>query len=360
MNILQILPELNIGGVEIGIVELGSYLTGQGHKIIVVSNGGVLLAQLQSQGVKHYSLPVHKKNLFTAWDCVGKLVNIIKKEKIDIVDANSRVPAWIAYFACRQTGARFLTSCHGHYSTHFLSQVMGWGELIIAPSEVIGRHMVDAFAAPAKNIRVIPRSINLEKFNLPREPKTDIKTFTVIMIGRITPLKGHPYFIKAMAQAIGQMPAIRVKIVGDAPAKKQVYKDELISLTKSLGVFDQVEFMGNRHDIPQLLSQADCLVLSTITQEAFGRVIIEAQAAGVPVVATNVGGVSEIIEHEKTGLLVLPKDIGAMSDAVLRILNNPKLGADLAVEAKKKVVARYTLAQMAEATLAVYKELVPG
>src|SRR5579863_3107373 len=116
--------------------------------------------------------------------------------------------------------------------------------------------------------------------------------------------------------------------------------------------------MGNRRDIPQLLSKADCLVLSTTTQEAFGRVIIEAQAAGVPVVATRVGGVTEIIDHEKTGLLVLPKEIEAMSDAVLRILNNPGFSAGLVVEAKKKIDARYTLAHMADATIAVYKELM--
>ena len=226
---------------------------------------------------------------------------------------------------------------------HFFSKVMGWGKIIIAISEVVGRHMVQDFATPAENIRVIARSVDLGKFNLPRAAKTDKKVFTVVMIGRITPLKGHPYFLKAMARVIHQLPSVKVQIIGDAPVKKQAYKDELVLLTKRLGISAQVEFMGNRRDIPELLSKADCLVLSTITQEAFGRVIIEAQAAGVPVVATRVGGVTEIIEHEKTGLLVLPKDIEAMSDAVLRILNNPAFSAGLVIAAKKKIDDRYTL-----------------
>ena len=358
MNILQILPELNVGGVETGTVDLAKYLVSQGHKSIVVSNGGALVAQLQSDGSKHYTLPVHKKNIFTAVRCIGKLVSIIQKEKIDIVHARSRVPAWIAFFACRKTEAHFLTTCHGYYSGHLFSKVMGWGKMIIAISEVIGRHMVQDFAVPAENIRVIPRSVDLEKFNLPRAPKKNKKEFTIVMIGRITSLKGHPYFLKAMARVIHQLPSAKIQIIGDAPAKKQVYKDELILLTKRLGISKQVEFMGNRRDIPELLSKADCLVLSTITQEAFGRVIIEAQAAGVPVVATRVGGVTEIIEHEKTGLLVLPKEIEAMGDAVLRILNNPEFSAGLVVEARKKIEARYTLAQMADATIAVYKELM--
>jgi lipopolysaccharide heptosyltransferase II len=358
MNILQILPELNVGGVETGTVDLAKCLVAQGHKSIVVSNGGALVAQLESDGSKHYVLPVHKKNFFTIIYCIGKLVDIIQKEKIDIVHARSRVPAWIAFFACRKTEAHFLTTCHGYYSTHLFSKVMGWGKIVIVISEAIGRHMVRDFAVPAENVRVISRSVEVEKFNLPRAPKTDKKAFTVVMIGRITPLKGHSYFLKAMARVIHQMPSVKVQIIGDAPPKKQFYKEELILLTKRLGITNQVEFMGNRRDIPQLLSKADCLVLSTITQEAFGRVIIEAQAAGVPVVATRVGGVSEIIEHEKTGLLVLPKEIEAMSDAVLRILNNPGLSAGFVVEAKKKIDARYTLAHMADATVAVYKELM--
>ena len=358
MNILQILPELNVGGVETGTVDLAKCLVAQGHKSIVVSNGGVLVAELQSDGSKHYTLPVHKKNLFTAISCISRLVSIIQKEKIDIVHARSRVPAWIAFFACRKTEAHFVTTCHGYYTSHLFSRVMGWGKLVIAISEVIGRHMVQDFVTPVENIRVIVRSVDVEKFNLPRVPKSDKGAFTVVMIGRITPLKGHPYFLRAMARVIHQLPSVKIQIIGDAPAKKQPYKDELVLLAKRLGILERVEFMGNRQDIPQLLSKADCLVLSTTTQEAFGRVIIEAQAAGVPVVATRVGGVCEIIDHEKTGLLVLPKDIEDMSNAVLRILKNPEFSAGLVLEAKKKIDARYTLAHMAGATIAVYQELM--
>ena len=285
MNILQILPELNVGGVETGTVDLAKYLVAQGHTSVVVSNGGPLAAQLQSEGSKHYTLPVQKKNLFTMYLCIGKLAGIIQKEKIDIVHARSRVPAWIAFFACRQTEAHFLTTCHGYYSSHFFSKVMGWGKMVIAISEAVGRHMVHDFATPAENIRVIPRSVDLEKFNLPRAPKDDKNAFTVVMIGRITPLKGHPYFLKAMARVIHQLPGVKVQIIGDAPPKKQAYKDDLVLLVKRLGISERVEFFGNRWDIPEFLSKADCLVLSTTTQEAFGRVVIEAQAAGVPVVA---------------------------------------------------------------------------
>jgi glycosyltransferase involved in cell wall biosynthesis len=356
MNILQILPELNVGGVETGTLDLSKYLIQQGHKSVVVSAGGNLVAELEKTGTIHYALPVNKKNFFVMYRMAKKLAQIIEKEKIDIVHARSRVPAWVAFFACRQTSAVFVTTCHGYYSKHFFSRVMGWGKIVIAISEVIGQHMVQDFGVPSHHVRIIARSVDTSRFNVPRPPKDPRDPLIVTMVGRITPLKGHPYFLRAMAQVIRTVPNVKVQVIGDATEKRSGYKEELMLLTKRLGIADQVEFMGNRRDIPQLLAKSDCLVLSTITQEAFGRVILEAQAAGAPVVATKVGGVSEIIDHEKTGLLVAPKDVNDMAQAIIRVLQDPALAANFVVEARKKIENRYTLKHMAEATLKVYHE----
>src|SRR3989338_8541264 len=114
MKILQILPELNVGGVETGTVDLAKYLVDHGHRSVVVSSGGELVPELEAAGTKHYKLPVHKKSLWTALKCVKALRAIIIEEKADIVHARSRVPAWIAYFACRGTQAAFITTCHGY------------------------------------------------------------------------------------------------------------------------------------------------------------------------------------------------------------------------------------------------------
>ena len=358
MNILQILPELNVGGVETGTVDFAQYLMAEGHKPVVVSNGGILVDELNRIGCAHYPLPVHKKNLITMISCVKHLVDIIQKEDIQIVHARSRVPAWIAFFACRQTKAVLVTTCHGYYTTHFFSSPMGWGKRVIAISEVIGRHMVHDFGVPADIVRVIPRSVDLSKFQIKRADKDPNAPKIITMIGRITPLKGHPYFLKAMSQVVRHMPNVKVQIIGDAPPKKKSYKDELIMLSKRLGLSAHVEFLGNRRDIPQLLAHSDCLVLSTITQEAFGRVILEAQAAGVPVVATRVGGVVEIIDDGKTGLLVMPKDPEGMAKAVMRILSDTQLAQIIVEGSQKRIDERYTIKHMADATLAVYQEVL--
>jgi lipopolysaccharide heptosyltransferase II len=358
MKILQILPELNVGGVETGTVDFASYLVNSGHEALVVSNGGKLVEQLEKSGARHLQLPVHQKSLWTILRMVKVLRRIIQDEKVDIVHARSRVPAWIAFLACRKTNAAFITTCHGYYKNKLFSQVMGWGKLVIVPSEAIGRHMIHDYKVPPENIRCIPRSVNLERFNVTKETKTAAKDLVVTIVGRITPLKGHDYFLKAMAKAIRSMPQIKVWIVGDAPKHKMHYKEELEVLAQHLGIRDKVEFLGNRQDVPQLLSQTDVLVLSTVTQEAFGRVILEAQAIGVPVVATKVGGVVDIIDDGETGLLVMPKDVDSMAREVLRLLSDKTLAQNIVEKARVKLKSKFTLEHMASKTIRVYEELL--
>ncbi|MEW5895705.1 MAG: GT4 family glycosyltransferase PelF [Candidatus Omnitrophota bacterium] len=357
MRILQILPELNVGGVETGTVDFAKYLKEHGHYPVVVSNGGDLVRELTDRGIHHYRLPVHHKNPFSALSCIRKLREIILEEHIDIVHARSRVPAWIAFFACRKTPAQFITTCHGHYSVQFFSRIMSFSKLVIVPSNVIGRHMMEAFHVPAEHIRCIPRSVDLTRFNIEREDHTG-QNQIVTIVGRLTPLKGHVYFLKAMAKLVRSMPYVKVLIVGDAPKKKESYRKELEVLTRHLGLSEHVEFLGRRKDVPQIMAASDVVVMSSIEPEAFGRVIIEAQAVGTPVVATNVGGIVEVLEHEKTGLLVLPKDPDAMANAVMRLLNEKKFAKEMAARARKHLEENYTLDRMAGQTISVYEELM--
>ena len=356
MNILQILPELNYGGIETGTVDLAKYLAAHNHKAVVVSKGGELVERLTSYGALHYLLEVHKKSLFSMLRCVSELVRIIKKEDIHIVHARSRVPAWIAYVACRLTNTPFVTTCHGYYSKHLFTQVMGWGKLVIVPSQIIGRRMMDDFDVPFERVRFISRSVDTERFTfIPPEKKSQTE-FIIAVIARITPLKGHIYFIKAIQKVYRNIPNIKVWIIGDSPKRKLHYKEDLEILVKRLGLSNIVEFLGSRRDIPELLSKINLLVLPTTTHEAFGRVIIEAQASGVPVVATKVGGVVDIIDDGVNGLLATPADPESMADAILRILKDRELSSALARNAQLKVLSKFTLEKMAKETLTVYQE----
>src|SRR3990167_11351259 len=310
MNILQILPELNYGGVETGTVDLAKYLVKANHKAVVVSAGGELVDKLKALGVIHYCLAVNKKSLLSIVRACLELAKIIRREDIQIVHARSRVPAWSAYFAARIANVPLVTTCHGYYSRHTLSRVMGWGKLVILPSQIIGRRMIDDFAVPAERIRLIPRSVDAENF-----------TF-------ISPEKKSKFH----------------------------YREDLEILVKRLGLAHIVEFLGQRNDIPQLFSKINLLVMASTTHEAFGRVIVEAQVSGVPVVATRVGGVVDIVEDGVDGLLCVPKDSEGMAEAIIRILRDNELSSLLAKNGRLKALSKFNLEKMAKDTLEVYQD----
>lgn len=354
MNILQILPALDVGGVETGTVDLARYLVANGHKAIVVSSGGRLVREIDRIGSRHYSLPVNKKSLFTMIKMVGCLRDIIRKEDIDIVHARSRVPALIAYFACRQTNRVFITTAHGYYSKHLLSSPMSWGKYVIVASNIMARHMHDNFGVPRDRISLIPRGVDLERFR-PRDPaaREASREFVIGMVSRITPLKGHADFIRAVSILNRQIPSLKALIVGSAPKEK--YKEELELLIKGFGLSKTVEFIEATNDVPAVMGRLDCLVSATVTPEAFGRVIIEAQAVGVPVVATKVGGVVDIIEEGRTGLFCAPHDPKDMADRIMALYRDRPLGSRLAAEGRRSVEAGYNLDLMMKRTVALYE-----
>ena len=356
MNILQILPSLDVGGVETGTVDLARYLMARGHKAIVVSGGGRLVKELDKINVRHYKLPVGKKSVFTVFKMVRALADIIRAEDIDIVHARSRVPALIAFFACRMTQRVFITTAHGYYKKHPLSEVMGWGRYVIVASHIMAKHMMHDFGVPYERIRLIPRGVDLDRFHFKAPSAEKKSSFTIGMVSRITPLKGHADFIKAASLVSRQIPGLKVKIVGEAP--KVRYREDIELLVRRLGLVQTVEFAGAREDVPSVMKDLDMLVSATVTPEAFGRVIIEAQAVGVPVVATRVGGVVDIIDDGKSGLLCDPSDYKDMADKIIRLYKDRDLRLSIITEARKKVESDFGVDKMIERTIAVYEEAV--
>ncbi len=356
MNILQILPKLEYGGVERGTIDVARFLAENKHKSIVVSGGGPLTSHLDRSGIRHYTLPVYKKSPLTVIRMVRELVKIIKDERIDIVHARSRVPAIAAFFASRITNVKFITSAHGYYSKNIFSYVMGWGKFVIAISNPIAKHMIEDFGVPYNRIRIIHRGVDLDKFRFSSPGDKNKNEFTMGIIARITPLKGHTDFIKAAALVSRAIPKLKVLIVGDASKDKLKYKEELELLIRRLGLQPIVEFMGFQENIPEVLSKMDVLVSATTTPEAFGRTIIEAQASGVPVVATRVGGVLDVIKNNINGLLCFPNDPKGMSEAILKIAKDKNLAQQLAINGRKNVEDNFSVKKMLESTLKVYEE----
>ncbi|MFH1245580.1 MAG: lipopolysaccharide heptosyltransferase II [Candidatus Omnitrophota bacterium] len=359
MKILQILPELNIGGVERGCVDLARELVRRGHQAFVISNGGRLVQELETGKVKHFALPVHKKSLFSIIYNIPKVAKILREERIDIVHARSRIPALIAFFACRRSSAVFITTCHGYYSKSFFSRVMGWAKIIIVASDAVFRHMNEDFGVPRERLRLIPRGVDLGEFQFkPTRPGVNSAegTLNIGVVGRLTPIKGHKYFLQAFSRMIRDFPHARALVAGEISPGRQKYKEELLRLSRELGLEKTVRFVGAQDNIPQFLTELDVLVLPTITQEAFGRVLIEAGACGVPVVATKVGGIVDIIQDGENGILVEPGNAAALAGALIKLAKNPQLGRQMAWLARKKVENSYSLQRMVDKTINVYNE----
>lgn len=359
MKTLQILPSLEVGGVERGVIDLARAMKKRGEEMVVISSGGPLVAELQKMAVPHYQLPVHKKSLFSLF-VIPRIVEIIEKERIDLVHARSRVPGWLAWFAARKARRPFMTTCHGYYSHHPLSWIMGWGKRVIVISTVIGRHMIDDFRVSPERIRLVHRGVDLSQFgNVKKiEGSSAKRPFRIINVGRLSPIKGQLEFLKAVHELKTKIGPLEVWLVGSEHKSKTKYTELLQRTIQQLNLGSTVQMLGTRRDVPELLAKADLLVLSTLVPEAFGRVIIEAGAVGTPVVATALGGVLDIIDSGKNGLLVTPGNPSEMSDAMQQILSDKKKAKQYAENLRQKVHEQFSLEKMTDETLKVYREVL--
>ncbi|MFA6288642.1 MAG: glycosyltransferase family 4 protein [Opitutaceae bacterium] len=368
MKILQILPELNAGGVERGTLEIARALVDGGHVSVVVSNGGRLVPELEAAGSRHIALPVHRKSLGSLFQ-VSRLRKALETEKPDIVHARSRVPAWIAWLALRgmdaKTRPHFVTTVHGFYSINFYSAIMARGERVIAVSHCIRDYVTQNYPkTPVAAIRVIPRGVELAE--LPRGFMPDaewLKKWTsaqpqlagkavLLLPGRITRLKGHEDFFAMIAglKAAG-VPAHGL-VVGDTHAKKKAYMGDLRASVERLGLKDDVTFLGHRGDIREIMAVSDIVYCLSVQPESFGRTTLEAFAIGKPVVGYDHGGVAEQLQKLFPEGAVPLRDVAGLVAATASILRT---------KAVPGVVGEpFTKAAMCAATLKVYRELVPG
>ena len=371
--VLQVLPELQHGGVEWGTVQIAEALKKGGYTNFVASCGGRLVYELDKMKIKHFTLPLKTKNPFKMYLNSLKLAKIIKENGINIVHARSRAPAWSAYWAAKRTGVRFMTTFHGTYGLgpkgikKFYNKVMTFGELIIAISKHIKSHMLNNYTVDESKIRLIPRCVDIEKFspaavtqeriiravadnNLPEDRPI------ISLIGRITRWKGQHILVEAMSK-IKHKEAYALIIGSDQGRVK--YTEGLKETAEKLGVADRIQFIGESFDIPALLMVSDIVLSTAIEPEAFGRAAIEGQAMGKIVLASDIGGSLENVVDGVGGRLFRSNDAQALAEAIDWALDLPaeekKKISDAAI---KNVRDNFTKQQMCDKTIAVYKELL--
>ncbi len=366
MKILQVLPEMNAGGVERGTLEISAYLAEQGHEAVVVSNGGRMIPALAAVGARHLLMPVHRKRLGSLLQ-VMPFRRLLLSEKPDILHIRSRVPGWIAWLAWLglppSKRPRLVSTFHGFYSVNRYSAVMTRGERVIAVSECIREHILQAYPgiSPEK-VCVVPRGIDPVMYPFGYQPDADwLKNWhqqaaafagkiLLLLPGRITRLKGHEEFFQLLVKLKQLGFDVHGLIVGDTHPKKRSYLQELHRLAETLGVSHDLSFLGHRSDVREIMTQCHLICSLSRQPESFGRTVLEALAMGKPVLGYDSGGVGELLGRFYPQGMVAAGDINALTEGAASILLNPGT--------PDQVGPPFTLESMCRNTLAVYSELV--
>jgi len=368
--ILQVLPAMGGGGVERGTVEIAAAIASAGWTSLVASSGGKREAELQRAGARHITLPLGRKAPWAIRANARRLATLIRAEGIKIVHARSRAPAWAAWLACRATGAHLVTTWHGIYNENLplkrrYNAIMARGERVIAISDYVARHLTHRTGIDPSRVRVIHRGVDPALFDPDAVPPQSIEALarawdlldgqtTVMLPGRLTRWKGQSVLIAALAR-LGRSD-IRCLLVGDDQGRT-AYRAELERQARAAGV--PLTIAGHVGNMPAALMLADVVVHASTDAEAFGRVVIEAQAMGRPVIASDLGGPAETVEPGVTGWRVPPGDPEALAEAIAYVLTLPaEARAQLARQARAVVLARFTTARMQAATLDVYREVL--
>lgn len=364
LTVVQMLPALESGGVEKGTLEVGRYLVQNGHRSIVISAGGRMVAQLEREGSEHIVWPVGAKRL-TTLRYIWKVREFLLREQPDILHLRSRLPAWIGFRAWKGLPAgrrpHLVTTVHGPYTPGRYSSVMVRGERVIAISDMIREYILRNYpwVDPAI-IRVIPRGVDPQDYPHGYQPPAEWLAawharypgldgkFVITLPARLTRWKGQEDFIRIIAGLKQRGLPVHGVLVGDAHPRKQYYTDELRAQARAAGLETDITFTGHRGDVKEIMAVSDVVLSLSLDPEAFGRVSLEALALGVPVAAYDHGGVAEQLAAVFPQGRVAVGDTRAMEEKLAQWYR-----------ARPVVPSQhpFTLSRMLDSTIMVYREL---
>lgn len=372
LTIVQILPELEEGGVEGETTDLAIYLAQKGYRSIVISGGGRLVPQLERAGGIHVNWPHIGEKSARCLKYIQALRRFMVEEKVDVVHLRSRLPAWIGYMAWKllpvSSRPALVTTFHGFYSLNSYSTIMTKGEKVVAVSKVIQEHMVENYHIDRDKIELIHGGFDTESFDQDRvDPERveklqkkwnipDDGTPVLMLPGRLTPLKGQDIFIESLS-LIQDMPFIAI-CVGDTQ-DSSTFTKKLQDKIQRFSMEDRIRLVGHCDDMPAALLIADLVISASSSQpEAFGKVAVEAMAMGKPVIATRHGGSLETVIEKETGWLVEPSNPMQMAKAIRSVIHDKELLQSTGERGRKWALENFTALRMCEKTVDLYERLV--
>jgi glycosyltransferase involved in cell wall biosynthesis len=375
-TILQVAPELSAGGVERTVLEVTEAIVEAGGRALLASKGGRLEPEFTRLGGELFRMDAKSRNPVTIKLNEGKIRQIIRDEKVDLVHARSRAPAWSAWAAAKAEGVPFVTTYHGAYSgttglKKAYNSVMAKGDLVIANSEWIAAHIAKVHEIDPARIVTIPRGVDLDAFAPDAVAPARVQALrkawglegdtrlVLLLPGRLTSWKGQGLALDALGLLAPEERAGLVLILaGDAQGRDD-YVSDLEHKITALGLTGSARIMPHVADMPAAYLAAGLVLAPSIRPEAFGRVAAEASAMARPVIVSDHGGGRETVVEYVTGTRAEPGDATALAAAIRAMLSlGPTARASMGREGRAHVSRHFSKRGLQAATLSVYKRLL--
>lgn len=376
-TLLQVVPELETGGAEQSTIDVANAVVRAGGTALVATRGGRMAARLEADGGRLAQMPVQTKNPLMMLGNAARLVALIRQEKVSIVHARSRAPAFSALWAAHVTGTPFVATYHGVYKAQsglkrWYNAVMTRGDLVIANSDYTRDHVLAEHHLDPARLVTIPRGVDLERFDptfvtpnrldalreawgiAPNDHRTRI-----LLAGRLTRIKGHLMIVEAARRLVAEGRAdFQILFAGDDQGRTG-YAAEVQAAIDAAGLGEVVKIVGHCDDMPAAYLVADFAILPTSKPESFGRAAVEPQVMGRPVIASAHGGVTETVVDGVTGWLAPVDDAEAWAAALARAIDlGPGKRLEMGEAGQKRARQLYSVEAMCAQTLEAYARVL--
>ncbi|MDD5045003.1 MAG: glycosyltransferase family 4 protein [Candidatus Omnitrophica bacterium] len=360
MNILFLANHLNTGGITSYLLTLSAGLEKRGHRVFIASSGGDRENDFLGQGAVLLKVPLRTKSeaspgvIFSLF----RILPVLKKEKIDLIHANTRVTQALAFWLYKFSRVPYVSTCHGFFRPSLHRKLFPfWGKKVIAISDSVSEHLIKDFKIDPEKVKLIYNGIDVEKF---REQARDsveaakknlgLKAGPVVgIIARLSEVKGHIYLIQAFKEVLRSRPDAQLFIVGEGKTHK-----ELVDAVATLGMLESVKFVPRIDDTRKALMAMDIFVMPSLA-EGLGLALMEAMASGLAAVASDIGGLRNLISDHQNGILVKPEDPAGLARAILELLNDAAKRKSYADRARKFILENFSQDKMVTETLNLYQ-----
>lgn len=350
-KVLHVVPALDTGGMERVVVDLATNRDGP-TSIVCFRELGAFGLRLQESGGSIEALPKRR----TATNRILQLRNYIRESRADIVHCHNLQA--FTYGAAATVGMRprLVMTKHGTRMPERVTLGERFRVSMARRSSLVGvsaeiRDLLARWTDRTRNVHVIRNGLRVSASDQTRTKgkigEALTPPHTAIIVARLGPEKDHESLLSAIPQIANSLPEFKLLIVGDGPLR-----DHLEERAQQFEIANHVKFLGERHDVDECLSRAGVMVLSSVT-EGTPMCLLEAMSHGLPVVATRVGGIPDLITDQVDGLLVEPKDPPGIARAIVQILTDPRLSDELACRGMQRVAREFSIEQ----TLSAYEEL---